>query len=67
MINDLIKKKNIGIYSLIVGSILCLLAGAGISGAIERYSTAGRIVPVGAAATPQSRKVFRTLPVWRSE
>jgi serine protease Do len=52
MINDLIKKKNIGIYALIVGSILCLLGGAGISGAIERYSTAGRIVPVGAAATP---------------
>jgi serine protease Do len=52
MINDLIKKKNIGIYAFIVGSILCLLAGAGISGAIERYSTAGRIVPVGTAETP---------------
>ena len=47
MINDLTKKKNIAVYSLIFGSILCLLAGAGISGAIERYSTAGRIMPVG--------------------
>jgi len=52
MINDLTKKKNIAVYSLIFGSILCLLAGAGISGAIERYSTPGRIVPVGAAGTP---------------
>ena len=52
MLTDWIRHstKSFRVSSLVVGSTLCLLAGAGIGGAIENYQSAGRAVPVAAAA-----------------
>src|SRR6266513_568118 len=52
MISELTKKKSIALSSLVVGSMLCVLAGVGISGAIEQYYSAGRILPVASSAPP---------------
>jgi serine protease Do len=52
MISELIKKKSIALSSLVVGSMLCVLAGVGISGAIEHYYSAGQILPVASSAPP---------------
>ena len=45
-----IKKKGLTAPALVVGSALCLLAGAGLSGAIERYASAGQPNPATAPA-----------------
>lgn len=52
MLTDWIRHstKSFRVSSLVVGSTLCLLAGAGIGGAIENYQSAGRAVPVASAA-----------------
>src|SRR6267143_1321015 len=53
MISDLTRKKSVAISSLVVGSMLCVLAGVGISGAIDHYYGTGKIVPVASnAAAP---------------
>ena len=44
------QKKSLSLSTLVVGSTLCVLAGVGISGAIEQYYTGGKIVPVASAA-----------------
>lgn len=64
MISELAKKRTIAISSLVVGSMLCVLAGVGISGAIDRYYSGGRVLPVASAAAPaasQSLPDFATL------
>ena len=50
MISDLTRKKSVAISSLVVGSMLCVLAGVGISGAIDHYYGTGKIVPVASNA-----------------
>ena len=50
MISDLTKKKSVAISWLIVGSMLCVLAGVTISGAIDQYYSSGKIVPVASSA-----------------
>ena len=50
MISDLTKKKSVAIASLVLGSMLCVLAGVGISGAIDHYYGSGQIVPVASSA-----------------
>jgi serine protease Do len=52
MISELTKKKSIAISSLVVGSMLCVLAGVGISGAIEHYYSGGRVMPIASGAAP---------------
>ena len=52
MDNQPTKQKNLTVSSLVIGSALCLLAGAGINNAIERHASAGQATPVGAAAAP---------------
>jgi len=46
------KRKGYSISALLVSSALCVLAGVGISGAIDRYQSGGRAMPVSSAATP---------------
>ena len=50
------SKRSFSVSSLAVGSALCVLAGAGIGGAIEDNQAAGRAVPV-AASTEASRSL----------
>ena len=50
------SKRSFSVSSLAVGSALCVLAGAGIGGAIENNQAAGRAVPV-AASTEASRSL----------
>jgi serine protease Do len=52
MISELTKKRTVAISSLVVGSMLCMLVGVGISGAIERYYASGRVMPVASSAAP---------------
>jgi serine protease Do len=60
MINDLTKKTSVAVSSLVVGSMLCVLAGVGMSGAIEHYYGSGGIVPV--ASTPAAPAAAQGLP-----
>lgn len=50
MITENSCKKNVGVSALVIASALCLLAGAGISGAIEQYRASGKILPAAASA-----------------
>ena len=50
------SKRSFSVSSLAVGSALCVLAGAGIGGALENNQAAGRAVPV-AASTEASRSL----------
>jgi serine protease Do len=43
-------KKNISVLSVLIGSALCLLAGAGIGGTIDNRQAAGSTVPLAAPA-----------------
>jgi len=46
------KRKGCSISALLVSSALCVLAGVGISGAIDHYQSGGRAMPVSSAAMP---------------
>ena len=61
MDNQPIKKKSLTAPSLVIGSALCLLAGAGLSGAIERYASAGQPTPTTAPAVTQGLPDFASL------
>ena len=43
MIPELSKQKTVGRRSLVVGGVLCIVAGVGISGGIERYQSGQRL------------------------
>ena len=43
MIPELSKHKTVGIRSLVVGGVLCMVAGVGISSGIERYQSGLRL------------------------
>jgi serine protease Do len=43
-------KKSISVSSVLIGSALCLLAGAGIGGTIDNHQAAGSTVPLAAPA-----------------
>jgi serine protease Do len=43
MIPELSKQKAVGIRSLVVGGVLCIVAGVGISSGIERYQSGQRL------------------------
>ena len=51
------SKKSFSVSSLVIGSALCVLAGAGIGGTIENNQAAGSMVPVAA-----STETARSLP-----
>jgi serine protease Do len=54
-----IQKRTFSLSALVVGSALCVLAGVGISGAIEQLHSNGRIVP---AASTVPAAGLQTLP-----
>jgi serine protease Do len=56
-------KKSMKISTLVAGSVLCVLAGVGMTSAVERYHAAGRVMPVaaGAPAAPRSLPDFAAL------
>jgi serine protease Do len=53
------KKRSFSVSTIVVGSALCLLAGVGISGAIEQLHSNARVVPIGNSAPAAS---VQTLP-----
>jgi serine protease Do len=61
MDNQPIKKKGLTAPALVVGSALCLLAGAGLNGAIEHYASAGQPTPTAAPAVTQGLPDFASL------
>jgi len=52
MFSKLTKQKSITISSLVLGSLLCLLAGVSISSAIDHYQATGRMAAVANAPAP---------------
>ena len=64
MATELSPKRSVSVSSLVVGSALCVLAGVGVSAAIERYHSASQMIQVAGAATsatPQSLPDFASL------
>src|SRR6266496_1735915 len=64
MATELSPKRSVSVSSLVVGSALCVLAGVGVSAAIERYHSASQMMQVAGAATsatPQSLPDFASL------
>ncbi|HEV8723134.1 MAG TPA: DegQ family serine endoprotease [Candidatus Binatia bacterium] len=64
MATELSPKRSVSVSSLVVGGALCVLAGVGVSAAIERYHSASQMIQVAGAATsatPQSLPDFASL------
>src|SRR5581483_11920641 len=64
MENQPTRKKNLTVPALVAGSALCLLAGAGLNGAIQHYARAEQTpaAPVVNVATTQVRKTAQGFP-----
>jgi serine protease Do len=45
-----INKQTFSVSMLVLGSAFCVLAGVGISGAIDQFHSSGQIIPAGSAA-----------------
>ena len=61
MLRDLIRRNRFRLSSLVVGGAFCLLAGAGIGGAIENYQAGGQAVPAAAAEASRGLPNFADL------